>query len=278
MNIENEQEPLLSSIEKVSNISDTTQQTEQKRVEKSSRKQLFPKKYIKRQKTLNNGGDDDDFPINPISDIFLKIVYPLTSFIDKSIVIGIFKSLDFAPGILLLHNSKYVLFSENSWNSFTKNMNLVDCYLINKVYGKKTSVRLSDSDIEIDNVKLRFAQGVRFRDLTRYESKVILKDQEFAVMMAVTPAINRYLEQLSFCGPVIKDYLIDAICKQPTMHLIYGPIDTSIYNRLPQEVDLFRSMMNTKLTIENENEKEENGEVNEEEGEDVESATSNSDA
>ncbi|WP_221935853.1 hypothetical protein, partial [Klebsiella pneumoniae] len=54
--------------------------------------------------------------------------------------------------------------------------------------------------------------------------------------------INRYMKQLKFCGPVIKDYLVDTIENQPNAPLIYGPIDTSIYNRIPQEVHLYRKI------------------------------------
>lgn len=254
-----DQDLLLPKEERELIIKTPTSQKNIKENLKNIAKDLLLSKNAKKKK-LNNylGEGNDEVMPNPISEIFLKIVYPLTVSMDKSIMIGVFKSLDFTPGILLTHNGKSVLFSEHGWNSFNKNMNLVQCYLINKVYGKKTSIRLTESNVEIDNVKIRSAQGVRFRDLTKYDSKVVLNDKEFSVMIAVTPAINRYLEQLVFCGPVVKDYLTDAICKQPNLHLIYGPIDTSIYNRLPQEVDLFRSMLSCNTDEEPEDE-DENG-------------------
>lgn len=200
-----------------------------------------------KKRKLNHFNEDNFLP-NPVYEIFLKIIYPLTISMDKSIVIGVFKNLDFAPGILLLHNSKCVVFTVQGWNSFNKHMTLVECYLLNKVHGKKTAIRLNDSNVEIDNVRIRANHGIRFRDLTKFDSKVVLNSKEFSIMLELTPAINRYLDQLSFCGPVIKDYLMETTLKQPNMHLIYGPVDTSIYNRLPQEINLYRTM----IMIENE--------------------------
>lgn len=230
----------------------------QKRISKSTKR--------KRNEIYEEGDHDDVVLPNPITDVFLKIIYPLSVCMEKSIMVGVFKSFDFTPGILLNHNGKFVLFSERGWMSFNKHMSLVQCYLINKVYGKKTSIRLTDCNIEIENVKIRTSQGIRFRDVTNYTSKVVLDDKEFSVMLAVTSAINRYLDQLTFSGPVIKDYLIDTTYKQPNMQLIYGPIDTSIYNRLPQEVDLYRTMVITnKENSDREGEEEEEEVVKEEE-------------
>lgn len=210
-----------------------------------NKEEKVSKKSLKRKRQRGSDEDEeemDDIGTNPISEVFLKIMYPLSIAMDKFILIGVFKALDFAPGILLNHNGKSVLFTESGWNSFTKNKDLVQCYLLNKVYGKKTGIRLHGCNIEVENVKLRSTQGVRFRNLAKYDAKVILNAEEFSLMLAVTPAVCRYLEQLIFCGPVIKDYLLETTYEHPHMQLIYGPIDTSIYNRLPQEVNLFRSM------------------------------------
>lgn len=224
------------------------------------------KKCFKRKRsniTENNSDEENTTSNNPVIDVFLKIIYPLSSCMEKNILIGIFKSLNFSAGILLHHGKKTVLFSEKGWNSFNKHINLVECYHINKVYGRKTSKRLEECDIEIDNIKLGSTQGVKFRDLTNYNSKVILNAEEFEVMLGFMPAINRYLDQLTFCAPMIKDYVLDTTVKNPNLQVIYAPVDSSIYNRLPQEIELYRQMIATKqepitvdLTEENLPEKE----------------------
>lgn len=198
---------------------------------------------LKRKRKYIAEDDYDEFNCvgNPIVDIFLKIFYPLSLGMEKFLMIGVFKNLDFKPAIVLTHGGKCVQFNEQGWQSFNKNINLIQCYLTNKVYGKKTSISLEESNIEVDNIKIKSAQGIRFRDLTKYDSKVSLNANEFSVLIATVPAINRYLEQLTLCGPVIKDYLVNTISEKPHMQQIYGPLDTSIYNRLPQEVDIYRS-------------------------------------
>lgn len=208
------------------------------------------KKSFKRKQNNNNDQNIDDeentSSSNPVMEVFLKIIYPLSSCMEKNILIGIFKTLDFNAGILLQHGKKSVLFTENGWRSFIKHINLVECYHLNKVYGRKTSKRLEECDIEIDNIKLGSTQGVRFRDLSIYNSKVILNSEEFDIMLGVIPAINRYLEQLAFSGTIIKDYILDTTAQNTNVQVIYGPVDSSIYNRLPQEIDLYRKLVDVK--------------------------------
>lgn len=176
------------------------------------------------------------------TEIFLKIVYPLAGFMEKNILVGVFKSLDFMHGILLNHGGKSILFTESSWNSFTKHMGLIECYMQNKVCGKKTSIRLSSSDIEVENIKFRNGHCIRFRNLSKHDEKVVLSGEEFFTLINIVPAINRYLRQLCFSSSVIKDYLVDTVNVQPNSPLLYGPVDTSIYNRLPQEVNCYRCL------------------------------------
>lgn len=176
------------------------------------------------------------------TEIFLKIVYPLAGFMEKNILVGVFKSLDFMPGVLLNHTGKSILFNESAWNSFTKHMGLIECYMQNKVCGKKTSIRLSSSDIEVENIKFRNGHCIRFRNLSKHDDKVVLSGEEFFTMINVVPAINRYVRQLWFSSSVIKDYLVDTVNVQPNSPLLYGPVDTSIYNRLPQEVNFYRCL------------------------------------
>ena len=206
-------------------------------VEKQNVNGAIPKQTVKRRKTAKETNETTTL----YTDIFLKIIYPLSGFLEKNITVGFFKSLDFMPGVLLNHQGKSIVFCEGAWNSFTKNMSLIECYMLNKVYGKKTSIRLASSDIEVENVKFRCTQCVRFRNLSKHDEKIVLSGEEFFTMMNVAPAVNRYLQQLMFSVSVIKEYLVDTIHTQPNAPLIYGPVDTSIYNRLPQEVSLYRN-------------------------------------
>lgn len=180
------------------------------------------------------------------AEIFLKVIYPLSGFLEKNVMVGVFKLLDFTPGVLLNHTGKSILFTEAAWNSFSKHMNLIECYMLNKVYGKKTSVRLSSSDIEVENIKHRNSHCIRFRNLSKHDEKIVLNAEEFFTMITNVPAINRYMQQLAFSSSVVKDYLMDTINVQPNSPLLYGPVDTSVYNRLPQEVSCYRTLLKTR--------------------------------
>lgn len=57
------------------------------------------------------------------------------------------------------------MLSETAWISLDKRMQLIDCYFNNKIFGKKPSFTLIDSDIEIDNIILRGEQYVRIWDV-----------------------------------------------------------------------------------------------------------------
>src|SRR5436190_9200740 len=102
------------------------------------------KNSIKRKKTM-----EDNEAFNKLTDVFLRVIYPLTHCMSKSIIIGIFKHLDYAPGVILNQSGKIVLFTEKGWYSLSKYLQLIECYILNNVYGKKTSLRLEDTDIEV---------------------------------------------------------------------------------------------------------------------------------
>src|SRR5436190_14946927 len=143
--------------------------------------------------------------------------------------------------------------------------------MINTVHGKKTAVRFPDSDIEMDSIKLRGTQQIRLKDLTKHDSKIQLTQEEFLVLSASTEALTRYLRQLRFAVPIIKDYLNASMAVHPDTPLPVNPVDTSIYNRLPQEVHLWREIERIRSItrdfeevqphIEDKEEEEENGEV-----------------
>ena len=97
-----------------------------------------------------------------------------------------------------------------------------------------------DSDLEIDNIRLRGTQYVRFRDLSKYNKKILMTSDEFHTLSYLTPTIIRYLQQLVTNSSIIIDYLDSCMIKNPTLPLLFGPLDAAIYNRLPQEVSLYR--------------------------------------
>lgn len=185
---------------------------------------------------------EDTVTIKLLTDVFLRVVYPLTQCMSKNVIIGVFKHLDYAPGVLLNQGGKYVLFTDKGWQSLSKYLQLIECYINNNVYGKKTSQILAGTDIEVENLRLRGSQCVRFRDLTKHDDKVLLYSEEFQMLSSCTPAVERYLKQLTMAGPVIKDYLQNSIEKRPSAPLLYGVVDTCVYNRLPQEIHMCRRM------------------------------------
>lgn len=210
-------------------------------VEKLQNIDTSKKKHVLKRKLKEN-----ETPLYFPTEVFLQIIYPLSTCVSKSIAIGIFKALDFMPAILLSHGVKQILFTEKSWISFNTYLHLIECYSITQVYGKKTNVSISNCNIEIDNVKIRGQQIVRFKNVTKHEDKILLSTDEFQMLVGVVPAINRYMKQLNIALPVIKDYLVDTIDQHENIPLLSGPVDVSIYNRLPQEVHLYRYIKSLK--------------------------------
>ncbi len=102
---------------------------------------------------------------------------------------------------------------------------------------------------------MRGDQHVKFRDATKHDEKITLSSNEFEIFVTVVPAINRYMKQLALALPMIKDYLNDTV--ESNTPLIYGPIDASIYNRLPQEVFIYRQMEAKRLKIDKEEQERE---------------------
>jgi hypothetical protein len=197
------------------------------------------KTFLKKKRKL-----EENIPPNILTEVFLRIFYPISSCMSKSVSIGLVKSLEYSPTVILNHGTKMVLFSENAWDSFLKHLHLIECYLTNSLFGRKTNIRLLDCDNEIDIVKHRGQQQVRIRDLTQHENKILLTREEFYILTHATSPITRYMKQLVFSSSVIKEYLVDTCEKQPDSALQYGPVDTSIFNRIPYEVEMWRQLRN----------------------------------
>lgn len=196
-------------------------------------------KGAEQKKRKRNENDDQNTDV--LLDVFLRLMYPLSLNMDKTITVGVFKSLDFNPAVLINHCGKTsLLLSIDMWDKFTKHSSIIEAYLYNNLTGRKTAIGFDDSDLEIDNIRLRGTQFVRFRDLSKHNKKILLTLEEFQVLSNLTPIINRYMQQLVTFGPVIFDSLNTSINTNPVVPLIYGPIDQSIYNRLPQEVSFYR--------------------------------------
>lgn len=184
-----------------------------------------------------------------IAEEFLKVCYNISPCLNqnKSIFVAISEQRNYVPIVALNQNVKKIVFNEKAWESFNKYLHLLECYLTNQVNGKKTCIGLDDSDIEVENIKMRGEQCVKFRDLTKHDEKIILSPDEFEMLVSVVPAINRYIQQLTLALPMIRDYLNGTM--ESNTPLLYGPVDTSIYNRLPQEVFVFRCMLAKKRKV-----------------------------
>jgi hypothetical protein len=191
--------------------------------------------------------DEENISPDVLTEVFLRIFYPISSCLGKSISVGLMKSLDYSPTVILNHGPKTVLFSTNAWESFLKHVHLIECYLSSSMCGRKTNIRLLDCDNEIDVVKHRGQQHVRIRDLTKHDNKVLLTREEFYILNFATSPITRYMRQLVFSSSVIKEYLVDTLEKQPDSTILYGPVDTSIFNRIPHEVEMWRQLRNFEI-------------------------------
>ncbi len=195
-------------------------------------------KHMKRKRDEE---EDDEDTKDILTGIYLRTMYPLSKAMDKTVTAGVFQSLNFQPAVLLNHCTKSsIMFSIEVWDNFTKYCNIIHTFLENNLTGKKTSIILHDSDIEVDNIRLRGCQLVRFRNLSKHHKKIILSHDEFYVLSNLVPAITRYLHQLVTYENLVSDYLKAAVLKTPSPQLVYGSIDASIYNKLPHEVDGYR--------------------------------------
>lgn len=186
--------------------------------------------------------NEEDASLNILMEIFLRILYPISRCMTKSITVGLVKGLNYKPNAILTYGSKMLFLSNEAWESFNKHLHLIECYLEKNLFGKKTAIRLLDCDIEIDILKCKGELQVRFRDLTKHEDKIQLTREEFYMLCCATLPITRYMDQLMFSSSVLKDYLKDAMEHHPNAQILYGPIDTSIFNRMPYEVEMWRSI------------------------------------
>lgn len=185
---------------------------------------------------------EHEAPITHLAEVFLRVMYPISTCMSKCLSAGLVKSLGYLPTVILHHGAKSVQFSETAWDSFVKHLHLIECYLANNIIGRKTNVRLLDSDIEIDVVKQRGDLQVRIRNLSKHEDKLQLTQQEFFILNAIASPVTRYVKQLAFSEPILQDYLIHTMETQPDVPILYSPIDTSIFNRIPYEVEVWRGL------------------------------------
>ena len=86
-------------------------------------------------------------PLHTITEIFLRIVYPLNIGMEKMVVAGIVKSLNYHVGVSLHSTGKSILLNAKAWNSLTSVMVLLKCYISHYINGRKTSVLLTDSNV-----------------------------------------------------------------------------------------------------------------------------------
>lgn len=185
--------------------------------------------------------EEDEEVHDYLTSVYLRVVYPLNENMDKSLTVGIFKSLNFKPAVLLNQCGKStILLSMELWELFIQYIIVIESYLYNNVTGKKTSIGLDSSDIEVDSVRLKGIPYVRFRDMTKHNKKVLLTADELQVLAIIAPLVTRYLQQLVTYEPLVSHYLKKTLIEQPLCKLRYGPIDPSFYNRLTHEVEAFR--------------------------------------
>lgn len=196
-----------------------------------------------KQSTKRKRKNEEYIYLEDILSIFLRIFYPLSKDMKKFAVVGLNKVTGCKPVVMINQTGKTIVLNETAWDSFYKRMQLIDCYLSNKIFGKKTSFTLLASDIEIDIIILRGEQYVRIREVSKHDLKVQLTYEEFSMLYRSSAAINNYINQLHIVEKCCEDYVNNTIDELPTSQILYSPLDTSIMNRLPQEVELYRRMI-----------------------------------
>lgn len=196
----------------------------------------------------------NDLALHLMTEVFLRITYSLSTCWNKNISVGFLKSHNYDISVIISHGIKKIVLNEFAWISFNQYLNLIECYLNNLVFGKKTRITLANCDIEVDNVKTRGDHFVRFKDVSKHDEKIPLSIEEFKMLVGTVPAINHYISQLKLSEGMVKDYLEETLEKHKDAPLLYNPIDSSIYNRLPQEVFLYKQVTSSEsknLTDEN---------------------------
>lgn len=207
---------------------------------------------LKPLKRKREEDDDDEGTKDILTGVYLRTMYPLSKAIDKTVTVGLFQSLNFEPAVLLNHCTKSsLLLTIDVWDNFTKYCNIIHTFLENNLTGRKTSILLYDSDIEVDSIRLRGCQYVRFRNLSKHQKKILLSHDEFNVLSNLVPAISRYIHQLVTYGNLVSNYLKAALLNTPPPQLIYGSLDASFYNKLPQEVECYRRLDRISSTSQN---------------------------
>lgn len=191
---------------------------------------------------------EESITLNIVTEVFLRVLYPISRCMTKSVAIGLVKPLKYSPNVILNHGSKMLVFSELAWESFMKHLYLIECYLTNNMIGRKTLIRLLECNIEIDITKHRGEPQVRFRDLTCHADKILLSKEEFFILSCATSPVTRYMRQLVFSSSVVKDYLLETTEQHADVQILHGPVDTSIFNRIPHEVEMWRRVSEYELT------------------------------
>lgn len=193
---------------------------------------------------------DEEAAIDTVCGVFLRSVYPLDKQFIKSVTVGVFEILDCSPGVMINHFGKTVLFGDKSWGYFTECLDVLDSNLTNNQSGKKTRLMIPGSEIEIDNMKIYGKIYIRIRDGNQQEDKVLITKDEFYVLKALSSPVKRYLDQLKKCEDVVKEYLNRTLSNEVfSSHIVFGDLDTYIVNRLPQEVQAYKSIMSSPWSI-----------------------------
>jgi len=175
-----------------------------------------------------------------VTGVFLRVFYPLNICFSKNITVGIFENLDYSVGIMMNHYGKTIIFTNEQWKFFFHGVAGMVIDRLNKTTkSKKTKIAIHGSDIEIDTMKIYGKEYVRMRDISKNDEKILFTTQEFSVLVELSPAVNRYVEQLVEKETFIREYIVDT-SPDGTSQEMFSAVDGSILNRLPHEVYAYK--------------------------------------
>lgn len=86
---------------------------------------------------------EESYLLENIIDIFLRIIYPLSLCLKKYVIVGIDRTKECKPVVIITQSGKNIKISETAWISLDKRMQLIDCYFNNKIFGKKNQFHLN---------------------------------------------------------------------------------------------------------------------------------------
>lgn len=176
-------------------------------------------------------------PINMLTGIFLKSVYPLAADYSKSVIVGIFKNKGDSLGVLFKGPKEYVYWSYDVFNQFAVHFNTVTLAVGEK---KKIIVKIDAGRGE--DIKVRNVFGKAHVFLYDGEHTLSLNSANWNQLVNNLPLVYRSMRELFLVENSIQDFVRDYLTtEEGKAETTLSPV---IADRLTDELELYRRWPN----------------------------------